>query len=225
MEKRHGRRLDHEERKWVSLHSGVCRASLTEHTRRKRTAREAHKASAETQTMFGHKAKLHHAKRHSEKVQMKKTLKAYDERDVKQKDDGPMNDGDVPGYMFDREEHKVRLVSLFSIARLSLTWVGSGRKSTFVRDQGPTKRPRCKVFCTITKGPGYRRGGDVQSDQDGETQGEELEADGEQGDVCWGELYAETGQIGAVHPTDGLGECLQMVLTSTREELNAFRSG
>ena len=75
--------------------------------RRKRTAREAHKASADTQKMFGHKAKLHHAKRHSEKIQMKKQLKAHDERNVKQKDDGAVQDGALPTYLLDREGQKV----------------------------------------------------------------------------------------------------------------------
>jgi len=86
--KRYGRRLDYEERK------------------RKKTAREAHKSSAETQKLFGHKAKLHHAKRHAEKVQMKKTLKAYDERNVKQKDGGAVGDEEIPTYLFDRDAAK-----------------------------------------------------------------------------------------------------------------------
>jgi ribosome biogenesis protein NSA2 len=57
--------------------------------------------------MFGHKAKLHHARRHSEKVQMKKTLKAHDERNVKQKDDGAVKEGALPAYLLDREGQKV----------------------------------------------------------------------------------------------------------------------
>jgi hypothetical protein len=57
--------------------------------------------------MFGHKAKLHHAKRHSEKIQMKKQLKAHDERNVKQKDDGAVQEGALPTYLLDREGQKV----------------------------------------------------------------------------------------------------------------------
>ena len=57
--------------------------------------------------MFGHKAKLHHAKRHAEKVQMKKTLKVHDERNVKQKDDGAVREGALPTYLLDREGQKV----------------------------------------------------------------------------------------------------------------------
>ncbi|KAF8906485.1 TGF beta-inducible nuclear protein 1 [Gymnopilus junonius] len=68
--KRHGRRLDYYERK------------------RKKEARAAHKSSSFAQKAFGIKAKLLHAKRHAEKIQMKKTIKAHDERNVKQPDAG-----------------------------------------------------------------------------------------------------------------------------------------
>ncbi|KAF9519276.1 hypothetical protein BS47DRAFT_86792 [Hydnum rufescens UP504] len=83
--KRHGRRLDHEERK------------------RKRTAREAHKASAVAQKLVGIKAKILHAKRHAQKVQLKKTLKAHDERNVKQADTSAIPEGALPTYLLDRE--------------------------------------------------------------------------------------------------------------------------
>ncbi|KAI0699564.1 ribosomal protein S8e-domain-containing protein [Cytidiella melzeri] len=86
--KRHGRRLDHYERK------------------RKREAREAHRSSAVAQKAFGLKAKLLHAKRHAEKVQLKKTLKAHDERNVKQKDSGAVPEGALPAYLLDREGQK-----------------------------------------------------------------------------------------------------------------------
>ena len=49
------------------------------------------------------KAKLLHAKRYSEKVQMKKTLKAHDERNVKQQDSGAVPEGALPTYLLDRE--------------------------------------------------------------------------------------------------------------------------
>jgi ribosome biogenesis protein NSA2 len=53
--------------------------------------------------MFGLKAKLLHAKRHAQKVQMKKTLKAHDERNVKQADSSAVPDGALPTYLLDRE--------------------------------------------------------------------------------------------------------------------------
>lgn len=74
--------------------------------RRKREARAAHKSSAVAQKTFGLKAKLLHAKRHREKVQMKKTLKAHDERNVKQADSGTVSDGALPTYLLDREVQK-----------------------------------------------------------------------------------------------------------------------
>ena len=95
---------------WITKRKSRSDLSVAGHSlmdRRKRAAREAHKASADTQKMFGHKAKLHHAKRHSEKIQMKKQLKAHDERNVKQKDDGAVQEGALPTYLLDREGQKV----------------------------------------------------------------------------------------------------------------------
>ncbi|KIJ45507.1 hypothetical protein M422DRAFT_29644 [Sphaerobolus stellatus SS14] len=86
--KRHGRRLDYFERK------------------RKRLARESHKNSAVAQKVFGLKAKLLHKKRHAEKVQLKKTLKAHDERNVKQTAPASKPDGALPTYLLDREEQR-----------------------------------------------------------------------------------------------------------------------
>lgn len=47
-----------------------------------------------------------HAKRHAQKVQLKKTLKAHDERNVKQKDSSSVPDGALPTYLLDREGQK-----------------------------------------------------------------------------------------------------------------------
>ncbi|KAI9605971.1 hypothetical protein H4Q26_004342 [Puccinia striiformis f. sp. tritici PST-130] len=77
-QKRSGKRLDHDERK------------------RKREAREVHKRSSISQSMHGHKAKLLHAKRYSEKT--KSTT-----------DDGS---GALPTYLLDREkENKAKALS------------------------------------------------------------------------------------------------------------------
>jgi ribosome biogenesis protein NSA2 len=73
--------------------------------RRKREAREAHKSSAKAQQVFGLKAKILHAKRYAEKAQMKKTLKAHDERNVKQSE-AQMPDGALPTYLLDREKER-----------------------------------------------------------------------------------------------------------------------
>ncbi|KAJ3300008.1 Ribosome biogenesis protein [Borealophlyctis nickersoniae] len=84
--KKHGRRLDHEERK------------------RKREAREVHARAAYAKKLHGLKAKLYNKKRHSEKIQMKKTIKMHEERNNKHKTaDQPVQEGAVPTYLLDRE--------------------------------------------------------------------------------------------------------------------------
>jgi ribosome biogenesis protein NSA2 len=84
--KQHGRRLDHEERT------------------RKKAAREGHKASENAQNLRGLRAKLYAKKRHHEKIQLRKQIKAHEERNVKgaaaEKD--PANP--VPAYLLDRSQ-------------------------------------------------------------------------------------------------------------------------
>ncbi|KAJ1942290.1 Ribosome biogenesis protein, partial [Kickxella alabastrina] len=83
--RRHGRRMDHAERT------------------RKRAARQVHKDSEFAQKVHGLKAKLYNKKRHSEKIQMKKTIKMHDEKNAKQKNDDTVPDGAVPAYLLERE--------------------------------------------------------------------------------------------------------------------------
>lgn len=83
--KRHGRRLDYEERK------------------RKREARQVKKNSVKAKTLRGIKAKLYNKQRFTEKVQMKKTIKAHEQKQTKQKEER-VEDGAVPAYLLDREE-------------------------------------------------------------------------------------------------------------------------
>lgn len=91
----------------VSLSSDISVRSIqTDLFRRKREARAVHKLSAVTQKTFGLKAKILHAKRHAEKVQLKKTLKAHDERNIKQADSSAVPDGALPTYLLDREGQK-----------------------------------------------------------------------------------------------------------------------
>lgn len=82
--KLHGRRLDHEERT------------------RKRAAREGHDASEKAQNLRGLRAKMYAEKRHKEKIQMRKQIKAHEERNVKSA--APENDpsNPVPAYLLDR---------------------------------------------------------------------------------------------------------------------------
>lgn len=83
--KRFGRRLDYHEKK------------------RKKESRMAHEMAAKAKKLRGIKAKLHNKKRHSEKVQMKKTIKMHEERQTKQKKTEEVPDGAVPAYLLDRE--------------------------------------------------------------------------------------------------------------------------
>jgi ribosome biogenesis protein NSA2 len=90
--------------------SYICRISYAKISqrylnRRKREAREAHKVSTKAQQVFGLRAKLLHAKRYAEKAQMKKTLKAHDERNVK-RTEAQLPDGALPTYLLDREKEK-----------------------------------------------------------------------------------------------------------------------
>jgi len=82
--KRYGRRFDHEERT------------------RKKEAREVHKTSATAQKLHGIKAKIYNKKRHNEKIQMKKTIKAHEEKKAKTTAPHALQDGAVPAYLLDR---------------------------------------------------------------------------------------------------------------------------
>jgi len=83
--KRFGRRLDYEERK------------------RKKEARSVRNVSEKARKLRGIKAKLYNRQRFTEKVQMKKTIKAHEEKKTKKKVDKPVTDGAVPHYLLDRE--------------------------------------------------------------------------------------------------------------------------
>ncbi|KAL8563551.1 Ribosome biogenesis protein [Nucella lapillus] len=84
--KRHGRRLDYEERK------------------RKKEAREPHKLSKTSRKLRGIKAKLHNKKRHNEKIQMKKTMKMHEEKKQKRTEERTQ-EGVEPSYLLDRAQH------------------------------------------------------------------------------------------------------------------------
>ncbi|KAK8082088.1 ribosomal protein S8e/ribosomal biogenesis NSA2 [Apiospora saccharicola] len=81
--KLNGRRLDHEERT------------------RKKEARQAHKQSEDAQNLRGLRAKLNQQKRHKEKIQLRKQLKAHEERDVKSAGDKDPS-APLPNYLLDR---------------------------------------------------------------------------------------------------------------------------
>ena len=85
--KKHGRRLDHEERL------------------RKRKAREHKTISKKAQSLHGIKAKLFNKQRHKQKIQLKKDLNLKQEKKNKQKVDENENKGNsIPTYLLDRKE-------------------------------------------------------------------------------------------------------------------------
>jgi ribosome biogenesis protein NSA2 len=83
-QKLHGKRLDHEERT------------------RKRLAREGHKASSRAQNFRGLRAKLYAETRRKEKIQMKKKIKAHEERNVKSAAPAEPSTVANPEYLLDR---------------------------------------------------------------------------------------------------------------------------
>ncbi|OEL32186.1 Ribosome biogenesis protein NSA2-like protein, partial [Dichanthelium oligosanthes] len=83
-QKRHGQRLDYEDRK------------------RKRQAREVHKTSEKARKLLGAKAKRFAKKRYAEKAQMKKTLKMHDESTKRDKVED-VQEGALPPYLLDRD--------------------------------------------------------------------------------------------------------------------------
>jgi len=83
--KRYGRRFDHEERE------------------RKKEARAPKRLAYQAQKLLGIKAKLFNEKRRKEKIQMKKAIKAHQEKLAKKKDDKVVPAGKIPQYLLDRE--------------------------------------------------------------------------------------------------------------------------
>lgn len=81
--KLYGRRLDYEERK------------------RKREARAPHKLSERARTLRGIKAKIFNKERRNEKIQMKRKIKAHEEKKGKKENELP-NKGAIPHYLLDR---------------------------------------------------------------------------------------------------------------------------
>lgn len=87
-QKQHGKRFDYDERK------------------RKREAREGHAASKRAQNLRGLRAKLYAEKRRKEKIQMKKSIKAHEERNLKSKEPAEPATEALPQYLLDRGSEK-----------------------------------------------------------------------------------------------------------------------
>jgi ribosome biogenesis protein NSA2 len=75
-----------------------------EERKRKRLAREGHKQSQDAQKLTGLRAKLYQKKRHAEKIQMKKQIKAHEQRNVKSSQPNEPLSTPVPQYLLDRSQ-------------------------------------------------------------------------------------------------------------------------
>nr|ACO10928.1 TGF-beta-inducible nuclear protein 1 [Caligus rogercresseyi] len=87
--KRHGRRLDYEERK------------------RKKEAREPKKRAATARKLRGLKSKLYNKERFKEKVQIKKTIEAHKRKKTPNQSVEAEFPGAVPAYLLDRNKESV----------------------------------------------------------------------------------------------------------------------
>jgi ribosome biogenesis protein NSA2 len=84
--KRYGKRFDHEEKL------------------RKKEARKVKEIATKAQTLHGIKGKLFAKERYKEKVKMRKTIKAHEEKEATAKEEKQKTDGAVPAYLLDRNE-------------------------------------------------------------------------------------------------------------------------
>jgi ribosome biogenesis protein NSA2 len=84
--KRFGKRFDHEERT------------------RKKEARKVKEVANKAKTLHGIKGKIFAKERYKEKVAMRKTIKAHEQKDATVKDQKEKTDGAVPAYLLDRNE-------------------------------------------------------------------------------------------------------------------------
>jgi len=92
--KLYGRRLDYEERK------------------RKKEARAPHKLAEQARSLRGIKAKLFNKERRNEKIQMKKKIKAHEEKQNKVTKEENVAKGALPVYLLDRNvENRAKVLS------------------------------------------------------------------------------------------------------------------
>jgi len=133
--KRHGRRLDYEERM------------------RKKSARVVHQRSKIAKTLRRGKAKLYHKARYSEKVQMRKLIKQHEEKEQKGTVEEPM-DSAIPAYLLDRRRQTAGTVLSNSIKQK--------RKEKAGKYQVPLPKVRAvsdaEAFKVVKTGKSRRKG-------------------------------------------------------------------
>ena len=147
-----------------------------EERKRKRIAREGHKQSQDAQKLTGLRAKLYQKKRHAEKIQMKKAIKAHEERNVKSSGPNEPSSTPLPQYLLDRsnQTNAKALSSAIKVRSLHLLisiCLQADAGSLLPIEQ--TERESRKVCCSVTQSERNFRGGDVQGGQDRKEDGEE----------------------------------------------------
>jgi len=85
-QKRHGYRLDYHEKK------------------RKKEARSVKDDAVKARKLRGLKSKLYNRERFQQKIVMKKTLKAHEEKKTKKRSEEKVAEGAIPAYLLDREQ-------------------------------------------------------------------------------------------------------------------------
>ena len=170
-QKRQGKRFDHAERE------------------RKKEARSGHKQSAIAKKVRGIKAKQLNKKRYAEKAEMKKTIKAHEERLNKHKAaEAPADKDAVPAYLLDREGMSHAKVLSNSIKQKRKEKAGKWAVPIpKARAASLPRRCACRRASSFppsrppTGGAGVGGRG-LQGDQVGEAEEEAVEAHGQQGD-------------------------------------------
>merc|ERR1712166_173616 len=71
---------------------------------RKKEARSVKDIAAKAKSLHGIKGKLFAKERYKEKIKMRKTIKAHEEKEATVKDEKEKTDGAVPAYLLDRNE-------------------------------------------------------------------------------------------------------------------------
>nr|SVE77201.1 EOG090X0BLH [Daphnia lumholtzi]SVE78439.1 EOG090X0BLH [Daphnia lumholtzi]SVE79067.1 EOG090X0BLH [Daphnia lumholtzi] len=135
-QKRYGFRMDYQERQ------------------RKKKAREHKLQSKMAQKLIGIKGKIFAKKRYSEKVQLKRTIKAHEEKKTRKKDEGKVPEGAMPAYLLDRENT--------SQAKLLSSMVKQKRKEKAGKWDVPLPKVRAQseaeVFRVLKTGKSRRKG-------------------------------------------------------------------
>ena len=170
-QKRQGKRFDHAERE------------------RKKEARSGHKQSAIAKKVRGIKAKQLNKKRYAEKAEMKKTIKAHEERLNKHKAaEAPADKDAVPAYLLDREGMSHAKVLSNSIKQKRKEKAGKwavpipkARAASLPRRCASRRASSFPPSRPPTGGAGVGGRG-LQGDQVGEAEEEAVEAHGQQGD-------------------------------------------